>query len=601
MLISFFAAAWVWVWAWALAGVALAVEEKLMIVMEKVAILPEGWKLVDEAPDLSTPIRISFALSQPNIDDHIAAVVLWDKTLRREDAQLIRRPNPYNTQFITKWLSKHGVTLTEQDEDWLHVTTTVGTVNELLRTKLGRYSFRGRKPVLRTMEYSIPAGLQMCVDFIHPIANFMTPAHEVMSTPQYPPPQQQQQSSRKRQNVACSPFTTPDCIHKLYGINYVTPDGKSPVRLGVAGFLEQWANYADTRQNFAESRPDLDQAGYNFTVELINGGENRQDAGQAGIEANLDIQYAMAVGFPTNVVYYSTRGRGEKLGDKLDDSGKRLPEEVSDNEPYLEFFLHIAKKADAELPHVISMSYADDEFTVPRLYAKRVCNEIAMLTLRGVSILAGSGDGGAMGSRNASCRAHDGRNKADMTISTFPSSCPWVTSVGAVQNGVEPPEGAEFSAGGFSDVFPRPHWQRESVHEYVKALDGHLKGYYNPKGRATPDISVVGTMFHTIVNGQPMLLQGTSASTPVLAAMIALINDARIRKKKAPIVHLSKRLYSKKVRKVLQDITTGQSLSCSFPNGQRPGGWPAAQGWDAMTGLGVPNNFEAFMHALMHD
>ncbi|KAG5914245.1 hypothetical protein E4U42_000585 [Claviceps africana] len=596
MLISFFMT------AWAFSGVAVAVS--YLYTVEKVKVLPEGWKLLDEDPDPSTPIRISLALNQPLIW-RLNSVILWNALLNEGESQYFREPDNYNMRLTFKWLESHNITTAKRDQDWIHVTTTVGEVNKLLYTRLRRYSYRGGKPLIRTTEYAVPPERSGSIDFVHPIANFMTPGHEVMAVPQYPPPTQQlqqqqgqqgRQSSHKRQQVACSPTTTPGCIHELYGIDYTTRDGRSSVQLAIAGFLEQWANYDDMRQNFADSRPDLAQAGYNFTVEPINGGENKQDAGTAGTEANLDIQYAMAVGFPVNVTYYSTRGRGEKL----DDNGKPLPFESNDNEPYLEFFQHFAKKLDNELPHVISLSYADDEFTVPEAYAIRVCNEIGLLSLRGVSVLAASGDGGAMGSRNASCRSHDGRNR-DMTISTFPASCPWVTSVGAVKNGQEPPEAAEFSAGGFSKIFQRPDWQRRAVNGYVKHLNGHLHGYYHRHMRATPDISVVGTLFHTIVNGQPVLVQGTSASTPVLAAMIALVNDVRLRRGKKPLGCINKRLYAFTFRHVLQDITTGQSLSCTFSDGREPGGWPATPGWDAVTGLGVPHNFKRFMEALMTD
>ncbi|KAG5994199.1 hypothetical protein E4U54_003161 [Claviceps lovelessii] len=583
MLASFFTTVWF------LAGLGV-----WAVCLERATMLPDGWEMVEEAPDPSTPMRISIALRQANID-RLPAKILSNEILTRDDVELLRRPAHQHISRVTEWLSENCITRAQADGDWLQVSSTVGTVEKLLNATIHRYSFNGGKSVLRTTEYSIPDELTWAIDFVHPIANFMTPEHEVSLAPQLSKQQQQEHQSRQRRKDApCSLSVTPDCLSKLYGINYSTPDGKSPVRLGIAGFLNEWANYDDMRQSFTDSRPDLIRAGYNFTVELITGGENKQDAGKAGAEASLDIQYAMAVGFPTNVLYYSTGGRGEKL----DETGKPITGELNDNEPYLDFFQYIARKPDNELPHVLSLSYADDEYTVPKPYAIRVCNEIGMLTARGVTILSGSGDGGARGGRNATCRSHDGRNK-DMTIATFPASCPWVTSVGAVTNEGEPPKGAVFSTGGFSDVFRRPAWQMEAVNGYVKALKGHLHGYYNPRMRATPDVSVVGTMFDIVMNGQDTFVQGTSASTPVMAAMIALINDARLRKGRKALGWLNGRLYSRKVRSTLQDITTGQSTSCAFSDGRTPGGWPATKGWDAITGLGVPNNFDKFMKALV--
>ena len=133
----------------------------------------------------------------------------------------------------------------------------------------------------------------------------------------------------------------------------------------------------------------------------------------------------------------------------------------------------------------------------------------------------------------------------------------------------------------------------------MRALNGFLQGYYNPNMRAIPDISAVGTQFMTIVSGQPVLLEGTSASAPVFAAMIALVNDARLRKGKQVLGWLNDKLYSAAVRKVLYDTTGGQSSSCVFSGGSKPGGWPAAKGWDAITGLGTPGNFNDLLRVLV--
>ncbi|OAA45637.1 tripeptidyl peptidase precursor [Metarhizium rileyi] len=568
---------------WAFAGLGASA-----VCLEKTTTIPDGWRMLDEMPDASTPMRFSVALRQPEMQG-LASKILADGLLGISDVRLLRTPAQKDVDDVMEWLSSNNITEAKVDQDWVRVTTTVGEANKLLDTQLRRYSFNDKKPILRTTEYHIPDSLTDSVDFIHPIANFMTPEHEVSVAPLLTEDQ-----GLHRRDTPCSPTTTLDCINKLYGINYTTPDGKSCIRFGIAGFLEQWANYADMEQNFQRSRPDLVKAGYNFTVELVQGGENKQDVGTAGFEANLDIQFGMAVGFPTNVVYYSTGGRGKKIGD----NGEPVTGELDDNEPYLDLFQYLYSKADEDLPSVLSISYADDELSVPKAYAVRVCNEIGMLTARGVSVLSGSGDGGAKGGRNATCRSNDGSNR-DMTISTFPASCPWVTSVGAVTNGMEPPVGADFSSGGFSAYFARPEWQKSAVEEYVAALDGHLKGYYNPKMRAVPDISALGTQFNTIINGRPLMLQGTSASTPVLAGMIALVNDARVRQGKPLLGWLNKRLYSDQVRAVLQDITAGQSLSCVFSGGKKPGGWPATKGYDAITGVGVPNDFNKFLDVLV--
>ncbi|KZZ99005.1 tripeptidyl peptidase precursor [Moelleriella libera RCEF 2490] len=574
-------------WRLIITALALASPGLSAVCLEKASTVPHRWKMLDRVPEPSTLMRFSIALRQPGIQD-LTSKILSNSRLQTDDILAMRLPDKKDVENVMKWLGSNDIITAAVDHDWIHVSTTVEKANKLLDMHLRRYSFDDKAPILRTTEYNIPDELAGIIDFVHPIANFMTPEHEVSKATLLPRDQVLNQ-----RDDPCFPQTRQDCLSKLYGINYVTPDNQSPIRFGITGFLEEWANYADLHDSFLQSRPDLIKAGYNFTVELLNGGENRQEFGTAGTEANLDIQFGMAVGYPTKVTYYSVGGRGVKL----DDQGAPLKGELDDNEPYLDFLEYIARKPDDELPHVISMSYADDELSVPKPYAIRVCDLIGMLAARGVSILSGSGDGGSRGGRKAECRSNNGTNK-DMTISTFPASCPWVTSVGAVNNVGDPPEGSVFSSGGFSSYFSRPEWQIEAVDTYVQALNGHLKGYYDPNMRAVPDISAVGTQFVTVVNGQMTILQGTSASTPVVAAMIALINDARVRKGKKTLGWLNGVLYSPKVREILQDITSGQSYSCVFSDGSAPGGWPAARGYDAITGLGVPSNFGKFMDVL---
>lgn len=92
---------------------------------------------------------------------------------------------------------------------------------------------------------------------------------------------------------------------------------------------------------------------------------------------------------------------------------------------------------------------------------------------------------------------------------------------------------------------------------------------------------------------------GTSAASPVLAALTALLNDARLRSSKPTMGFLNPLLYSLGSEFIV-DITAGKSRGCSgtnFQTGTRfenagliPGAsWNGTTGWDAATGLGVPD------------
>ncbi|KAK0641907.1 peptidase S8/S53 domain-containing protein, partial [Cercophora newfieldiana] len=397
----------------------------------------------------------------------------------------------------------------------------------------------------------------------------------------------------------CLTGTFPDCIRELYNITY-NATGPSPSRFGVAGFLEQWIHHKDVGLFIDALAPELKNVtpAYNYTVELFRGGTNPQpEFASSGIEAALDVEYALALGYPSQVVYYVTGGRGIKL----DKAGVPLPETESDNEPYLEFLEDLLAKPDTDLPHVLSVSYADDELGIPRPYAHKVCDLFAALTARGVSIFVATGDGGAAGTGQTRCVSNDGENRR-MYVPTFPASCPYVTAVGAVSNVAPPLSGADFSSGGFSNYFPRPVWQHAAVQPYVDSMvrtnDTERLPLFNRTGRAMPDISAIGSAFQIFQNGNLGQVLGTSASTPVVAAMVSLVNDARLRKGKPSLGWLNPILYSERVRKVLRDVTWGRSYGCYFPDGTQSLGWRAGKGYDCVTGLGTVDDFNDFLDVL---
>jgi tripeptidyl-peptidase-1 len=81
--------------------------------------------------------------------------------------------------------------------------------------------------------------------------------------------------------------------------------------------------------------------------------------------------------------------------------------------------------------------------------------------------------------------------------------------------------------------------------------------------------------------------------------MVALINDARMRAGKQSIGWLNPQLYSARVKSVLRDVTVGESAGCKHTDSSRSPGWSATEGYDAVTGLGVVDDFNDFMAALM--
>ena len=132
-------------------------------------------------------------------------------------------------------------------------------------------------------------------------------------------------------------------------------------------------------------------------------------------------------------------------------------------------------------------------------------------------------------------------------------------------------------------------WQEANVTQYIKELNGKHQGLYNVTGRGIPDVSLLGDDYLTLTAGFPSTHDGTSASAPLFAAMIALINDIRLRIKKPALEFLNPLLYAAKTQSVYKDISDyTQSRGCADRNFIAPG-WQALKGCDAATGLGKPD------------
>lgn len=549
------------------------------VVLEQVPVLPSNWKQSDATVDANREIDFSIALKQPNVD--IEALMAKSRGhISREDARALRAPAQSSVDSVMKWLKDENMTAT-QDHDLIRVTTTVAQAEKLLGAKFNQYIYNDEQAKLRSQEYSIPEELNDAISFIHPISNFMRPTrNSAQSTDSTV-----MTSSTTAAARPCADAVGIDCLKKLYNITYESPDENSPVRFGIAGYLEQNADHSDLKAFFKRQNA-TNLANYDFTVDSVNDGTNNTDL-PGGLEAMLDLEYGMGIAYPAPVTYYLTGGRGAKLGN----DGKPIKGKHDDNEPYLDFINYLLDKEDDAIPHVLSVSYGDDELSVPREYAKRVCDAYGLLTKRGTTILHSSGDGGSTGGQKSDCRSRDGKN-LKTTMPTFPASCPWVTAVGGTKHDAD--EGIDFSSGGFSYYFDVPAYQRKATAGYIRSLNGHYSGYYNPKGRGIPDVSLVSNQFFEIYSGRRTFAEGTSASAPLFAALIALVNDARLRAGKASIGWINEILYSDKGVAAVMDITQGSSFACDFTTY----GWPAKEGWDAITGLGETRDFSKLMDLL---
>ncbi|KAK8018521.1 tripeptidyl-peptidase sed3 [Apiospora marii] len=601
--------------------------------------LPTGWKRLRDASPREK-LDLSIELYQPRMaalktrlatisDPHHAD---YGRHLKKADLEEYQASDPEGAQTVLSWLKKGGIHDAILEGSSIRFSSCTMTTNRLLNASVGHYGSAGIVHP-RATSYSIPSHLESYIHFVHPLSHFAKPVGSRLATnpkrnghSRSPTSVQRDMVRRKESYISykqprqepggpeqpCPDGVTPTCLRALLGL----PDPKNQtgcrtreprVRYAVAGFLEQTIHYDDVASFLEKYSPGIQSKGYNFTVQLLNNATNPQTpAEDAGIEASLDLEYAMALGYPSDITYYLSGGRAPSsptTAPKSPAAPTAAPPAPTATSPSCHSCKPCSASTTTPSPHVLSLSYSDDENTVPPAYAAKVCDLFAQLAARGTTVLVSSGDGGAGGTRpdDDGCLSNDGRFR-QMFIPTFPGSCPYVTAVGATGASL-PLRGSGASGGGFSDYFARPEWQRGAAGGYLAALNRDRNAsdarLYNASGRAIPDLSAPGEGFSVVLGGEEDSNGGTSASVVVVAAMVALVDQERFRRGKSSLGWLNPLLYSPKVResRALVDVSAGVSHGCQYGNVSVPG-FAAYRGYDCVTGLGAVGSFRRLLDAL---
>jgi kumamolisin len=188
-----------------------------------------------------------------------------------------------------------------------------------------------------------------------------------------------------------------------------------------------------------------------------------------------------------------------------------------------------------------------------------------------VSVFAASGDNLSTDGVN------DGKAHVD-----FPASSPWAMGCGGttisvdgnrISNETVWNDGDSGGGGGISDLFPVPSFQANASLPTSVNDKQTRRGVPDVAGDAAPS-----TGYRVVVNGQTQVVGGTSAVAPLWAGLIALINESAT----TPVGFFLPFLYSNPT--LLRQITSGDNI----PSGSDVG-YSAGPGWNACTGLGVPN------------
>ncbi|KAF7191511.1 Tripeptidyl-peptidase SED1 [Pseudocercospora fuligena] len=538
-------------------------------------------------------------------------------------------PSPESVLQASWWLQDSGfdqkAIYRARDNGTLHVHMSVKDASKLLQTHF--YHMANRKvghDTIACTSYTIPEHLEDHVDFIvaekRLKADQKTIARRSRTRRQMPTTTGN--STSPTAIVNCDRFTGPECLRQLYHIPSSLPSTPHPNNtFGI--YQPAWVTWLPEDLDLFFQLFSLSDIGRRPRMVPVNGGYTQTEykLPPFNLEPNLDFEYAMSLVSPMEVINLQIGDRyvGGNWNNMLAAFDKTYSDAVNASIDPVPLFPDgkpgaYNRSADCGTvvpPKVISISFAEVEDDLPVEYLKRQCHEFLKLGLMGTTVIAASGDFGvASGLEPGTCiNATTGVSNATKGAfsPTWPGGCPWVTIVGGTQlaahggSAKDLPFCAETnetvfhtvlngnrtlsSAGGFSNVFPAPAYQHSAVSQYRREQAHHLNNLdqegFDPddNGRGFPDLSVMAYGYLIAMYNETQVVHGTSASAPVFASMIAMINNERLHAGKSTVGFLNPALYA--APKIFNEIKVGNNSGCGASPAYR-----AANGWDPVTGLG---------------
>jgi kumamolisin len=443
--------------------------------------------------------------------------------------------DPADIERVRSTLAEHGVAVTEVDaaSRRIRIGGTAQQITDLFATSLERAQLPdgGAQIRHRSGELSVPTELNGIVTAVLGIDNRP----------------QAQTRFRIATASAVSTSYTPLELATIYRMPDNTDGtGQTLAIIELGGGFGQ----ADLDSYFGA----LGLATPSVTAVGIDGAENQpgQDPSGADGEVLLDIEVAGAIAPKAKFLVYFAPNTDAGFLDAVSTASHAGP-----------------------TPTAISISWgqSEDDWTAQARTA--MDQAFADAALLGVTVTVASGDDGSTD------RATDRGVHVD-----FPAASPNVLACGGTSLSADPSTGSVSSetvwnngtgngatGGGVSDAFPLPSWQT-SARVPVRSDTGKA-------GRGVPDVSAdadPNTGYQVLVDGTQTVIGGTSAVAPLWAGLVCRLAQALGR----PLGLLQPAVYAAASQGAspagFRDITSGTN-----------GAYAAGPGWDACTGLGVPD------------
>lgn len=524
--------------------------------------LREDFTRMEEAP-AAVMHEVVFAVKQKNMDKlEELFYEVSDPTNAKYGKYLTRKQvadltaNPEATATLQNFLKEHGATVVKTTPygEYITAVAPVATWGKLFATTFYNFQHENQatQPVIRAVHYSIPKDIAEHVETVF---------NTVQLPPRSAPRQNAVLKGVQATGVKNNGTVTPAFLNSYY---HVTSNVGSP--LASQSLFESLGQYYspndlstfEKNYNLPQQPVDFDIGGYVSDDQCV------ADANNCA-EANLDVQYLIAVSQNTPTTYWY--------------------EDAQDS--FLAWIKEVAATENPPLVH--SISYGAVEPELPKAVANAFNTEAKKLGVQGVSIFVSSGDDGV-----ANFQARKNPKKCGYNPS-FPASSPYVTAVGATQGPESGDEevactsnggGVITTGGGFSTIFSAPKYQQQAIADYFAGLSTAQQpaAGYVATGRGYPDVAMAGYNYEVVIGGQTYKLSGTSASSPVVAGFVSLVNAARLKAGKSPLGFINTALYQFGT-KLTNDVTSGEN-NCAASVVCCSEGFFATAGWDPLTGFG---------------
>lgn len=520
----------------------------------------DGWALGDRLA-AGTRSRVIVVLKNRNMAElqgEVLAVSLptssrYGQHLTSSEIAALTAPAPTDRQLVQQWLASAGVQASVSLwGDRFEFEATAQELEALFHTEIRSIS-RGPVSTVQAGDLHVP-------EAVAPVLSGIFGLHGIPA------------DRRRPVMVPEATAVTPDLLLQLYNVTGApaVQRGGSKNKRAVVEFQGQYTSQADLDsffQQFVHGATPGDE-------KYVCGVGPCEPVGREhiGTEAMLDLEYIMGPvpGIETEVWMYG----GMQWCTDL----KNWTTGILDHEsPPLVFSISYGVQGNVSLDKTQGCSMQ---------LVESIEDDFAKIAARGVSLIFASGDSGSGGTLVMKHKLWP----------VWPGSAAYSTTVGATQfiSGAAGPERAVTSygsGGGFDWRVPQQSWQKDPVEGYLAKSDAGLPGAadFNRQGRATPELAGLGLGYQVVFAKSTVSIGGTSASAPMFAGLVSLLNEVRLQAGKSPLGFLNPLIYEMgKAGRGFRDVTVGDNRKDKggIPTSE---GYSCTAGWDAVTGFGTPN------------